>query len=133
MFTVIFSKSENHLLRQFNDSLPSNHVTDDVSNTIKEIVRAYCEIFNNFDTEHKRLNHFKRLGTYFEPQEVVIGHRLYKIYKYKKTSTDPALMTVRCTEQIMPLKDNLKSFFIWKCIERYFRLFALYTRVFLRY
>lgn len=104
---LFFSKSENHLLRQFNDSLPSNHITDDVSNTIKEIVRAYCEIFNNFDTEHKRLNHFKRLGTYFEPQEVVIGHRL----DTKKTSTEPALMTVRCTEQIMPLKDNLKSFF----------------------
>lgn len=104
---VFFSKSQNVLLQQFSQSVPPNEMTTNVCDAFKETVGIFCETFNDFDTEFKRFGHYKLLGTYFEPQEVVIGQRM----ETKKTPTGTALLPIQCTEQIMPLKNNLKSFF----------------------
>lgn len=66
--------------------------------------------WNQFNTEHKRLQYFNNIDTYIKPQEVIIGQRFDSVKRAGVTRMVP----VACKQHFIPLRHVLKNFF---CLE----------------
>ncbi|XP_044582981.1 uncharacterized protein LOC123263999 [Cotesia glomerata] len=96
---ILESKVENTLI--------NSNCSDKDINVIKKMFDDIKNTFADLDTEHRRLKHFEKSGSYIKPKSYIID-RTYVISKSKKGSKGK--MTDICG-QFIPLRATLKKFF----------------------
>lgn len=76
---------------------------------LRSVVNAWNEPLlidplTKLDTEHKRLQYFKKKNTFIEPETIVIGERLERV----KRKNDSRLLPITCEQHFIPLRKVLK-------------------------
>lgn len=102
------SSSTDVLLQQFQAVIPVDEKTRHIHEIVEQSLVSNLSALNEFRSEYSRLQYFKKIGTYADPSEVVIGKRLEN--KRSKTGT-LSLIPVKCSLQIFPITFILSNFF----------------------
>lgn len=91
------------------EKLTSNNIIpqDSLNTVINKIEPLLTQPLSQLDTEHKRIEYFKKKETYIQPKSLVIGHRLERV----KRSGVVRLQPITCEQHFIPLHKVLKSFF----------------------
>ncbi|CAG5100672.1 Protein of unknown function [Cotesia congregata] len=96
---ILESKVENTLI--------NSNCSDKDINVFKKMFDDIKNTFADLDTEHRRLKHFEKSGSYIKPKSYIID-RTYVISKSKKGSKGKM---IDICGQFIPLRATLKNFF----------------------
>lgn len=102
------SNSTSIQLQQLQAIMPQDERTQHVNEIVRKLLASDLHALNEFRSEHTRLQYFKKIGTYVDSSELVIGQRL----ENKQTKSGIlSLIPVKCSLQIFPITFLLSNFF----------------------